>query len=131
MSISKLRERIGSTGLRYLFATLFCILLSTVYESFSHGVYSNWMIFLFAYPLLLGVVPFGAFRAEKRFRLGDGALTLWGCGVAALSGGSLITGIMDIYGTKPVFAPIYWTAGAILLAAAAVAAILERHPEKT
>ena len=41
----------------YLTASVFCALFGAVYELFSHGVYSYWMIYAFAFPLLLGAIP--------------------------------------------------------------------------
>jgi len=41
---------------RYLLAALGCAVLSAVYECFSHGVCSVWMIGLFLFPLLLGAL---------------------------------------------------------------------------
>lgn len=128
MSTSKHKEIPGRAGRAYLWATLFCILLSTVYESFSHEVYSPWMVCLFLYPLLLGVVPFGIFHVQERLRVGEAAMSLWGCGVATFACGSLMVGIMEIYGSKAPFAPYYWTVGSLLFAAAAAAHVLGKTP---
>ena len=38
-----------------LIATVGCALFGAVYERFSHGVYSYWMLYTFAFPLALGV----------------------------------------------------------------------------
>ena len=38
--------------LSYLFLSLFVLLFGQIYEHFSHGVYSNYMIFAFLFPLL-------------------------------------------------------------------------------
>ncbi len=41
----------------YLAAAVFCALFGAVYEIFSHGVFSFFMIYAFAFPLVLGAVP--------------------------------------------------------------------------
>ena len=41
----------------YLAAAVFCALFGAVYEIFSHGVFSFYMIYAFAFPLVLGAVP--------------------------------------------------------------------------
>ena len=38
-----------------LSGTLFLVLFGAVYESFSHGVYSYFMLYAFAIPLVFGV----------------------------------------------------------------------------
>lgn len=39
-------------NLFYLFLSLFVLVFGQIYEHFSHGVYSNYMIFAFLFPLL-------------------------------------------------------------------------------
>lgn len=41
----------------YLASAVFCALFGAVYEIFSHGVFSFFMIYAFAFPLVLGAVP--------------------------------------------------------------------------
>ena len=54
----------------YLLCMVLCALFGAVYERFSHGVWSCFMVYAFAFPLLLGLMPFfllqkkaGPFRA--------------------------------------------------------------------
>ena len=72
--------------------TLFCILFAAVYEMFSFGVYSLHMILMFLYPLLLGALPCLFFR--------QGAGRFWNDGILLLTGGSLLSGVLEIYGTS-------------------------------
>lgn len=44
-------------ALIYLGITLFCFIFSTIYEYFSHSVYSEYMTLLFLFPFLGGVIP--------------------------------------------------------------------------
>ena len=41
----------------YIGVTALCAVFSTVYNGFSHGVFSFCMTYLFLFPLLLGVLP--------------------------------------------------------------------------
>ena len=41
----------------YAIVTLICLVVGVVYEIFSHGVWSVFMIGAFAVPLVLGVIP--------------------------------------------------------------------------
>ena len=72
--------------------TLFCIIFAFVYEMFSFGVYSMNMILMFLYPLLLGALPcLLLHKAAGRF---------WNDGILLLTGGSLLAGVLEIYGTS-------------------------------
>lgn len=110
----------NKTGKHYVIATVFCAVLSAVYEALSHGVYSPFMVFLFLIPFLLGVLPFGILKIGQRIKnMEPAAKNLWNAGVATLAAGSLIRGIVDIYGTTTPFAAVYLTVGLFFLAASA------------
>ncbi len=49
--IDKNGKKSGRTSLNYLWISLFCLLFGAVYELFSHGVYSMYMIYAFVFPL--------------------------------------------------------------------------------
>ena len=114
----KARSVTGKTALTYLFITLFCVLFGAVYEIFSHGVFSYFMIYAFVIPLVLGMLPFlmmNFFRSRYYPPLIAGAF--YHFGVAILTVGSLMTGVLEIYGTSNALTAIYWIAGAVSLAA--------------
>lgn len=103
---------------RYLLAAAFCGVFSIIYEVFSHGVYSGFMIALFLFPLLGSAAPL------LMARLGTGVpdpqtRSLWGFGWATLAVGSCLHGIFDIYGTTAPLTVVYWPVGIALLLAAA------------
>jgi hypothetical protein len=125
-------ERLNKTGKHYAAATVFCAVLSAVYEALSHGVYSPFMVFLFLIPLLLGVLPFGILKIGQRVKnVEAAAVNLWNAGAATLTAGSLIRGIMDIYGTTTPFAMVYLMLGLFLLAAGAGLFLAAKGQEKT
>ena len=98
----------------YLMATVFCALFGAVYELFSHEVWSCFMICAFALPLLLGALPF--FLLRKRGKPFPGkAAELVHAGVAALTVGSILQGVLEIYGTSNPLTAVYWTAGGVLV----------------
>lgn len=108
------------SSVRYLMAALLCSIFSAVYETFSHGVYSPYMVLLFAVPLLLGALPL-ALLSRSRLRLpSGGALKCWRAGIQTLTAGSCLTGVLEIYGTDSPYLRIYAAAGGALLAAGAV-----------
>jgi hypothetical protein len=103
-------------ALRYVLISLFCGFFAAVYEHFSHGVYSNYMICLFVWPLL-GALPCLLLRVFPPLL----SRNLWGAGVATLTVGSCLKGVFEIYGTTAPLVLVYWYAGAALLAASAAA----------
>jgi len=95
---------------------VFCALFGAVYEYFSHDVYSQYMIYGFAIPLVLTVLPLAwLLRKERRTYPAGAARMLWNFGTAALTVGCLFRGVLDIYGTTNRLVCIYPAASVILL----------------
>lgn len=98
---------------------IFCALFGAVYECFSHEVYSGFMIYAFAVPLVLAVLPLAWILWRDRGSLPVlQARRLWNYGVITLTVGSLFMGVLEIYGTTNRLAAAYPAAGALLLGAA-------------
>ncbi|MDO4991044.1 MAG: hypothetical protein Q4E45_11115 [Eubacteriales bacterium] len=98
----------------YLLSAVLCALFGAVYELFSHGVWSCFMVCAFALPLLLGVIPF--FLMWKHWKPFPGrAADLIHAGVAALTVGSILQGVLEIYGTSNPLTAVYWAAGGVLV----------------
>lgn len=100
-----------------LAATAFLALFGAVYEAFSHGVYSYCMIYAFALPLALGVIPYTLLLLSGR-RPGSLFLRLLSSAIAVFSVGSVMAGVLAIYGTTNALLTVYPIAGAALTAAA-------------
>ena len=109
-------KRYASAVGGYLLATAACALFGAVYERFSHQVYSCFMIYAFAFPLLLGAIPFFLLRRAGR-PFPRRAAGLIHAGAATLSVGSVVQGALVIYGTSNPLTAVYWVAGAALSAA--------------
>ena len=99
---------------------MFCLVLFIVYSLFSHGVYSNYMTFLFAWPLLLGFVP-ALLIALIPALCEPSHLTkaLYHAGLAAATVSSLLRGIFEIAGTSsPLQMPLmYFGIGMMIVGA--------------
>lgn len=110
------RKKSAKTALIYLLISIFTALFGAVYEKFSHGVYSYSMLYAFAYPLILGVLPYLCIAISKEAKIPPAASRLL-ChfGVATLTVGSIIRGVLDIYGTSNFMTYIYPAVGGILL----------------
>ena len=100
----------------YLLSTVGCAIFGAVYELFSHEVWSCFMICAFAIPLLLGALPFFLLRMRGKPFPGKTA-ELVHAGVAALTVGSILQGVLEIYGTSNPLTAVYWTAGGVLVSA--------------
>lgn len=110
------RKRLNDTGIIYFYVALFCVLFAAIYEYFSHGVYSNYMIYAFAIPLLFGsFVMFGIKKFGCGLSLPTSALYLYHSGIAALTVGSIFTGVLEIYGTTNQLLRVYWVFGGICI----------------
>lgn len=99
-----------------LIATLFCGLFGAVYELFSHGVYSYGMLYAFAFPLVLGVLPMLLITMLHAPYPNRFARSAYHAGIAALTVGSLVSGALKIYGTTNPLTLVYWIAGGALIA---------------
>lgn len=75
------------------------------------------MIFLFLFPLLGGIIPFGIIGLFKRLGFpGRIPVNLYNAGIATLIVGSCMAGVLEIYGTSSAYMPVYWIAGSALAA---------------
>ena len=95
--------------------TVFCAIFSIVYEYFSHGVYSIFMMGLALFPLILGVLPklLRRMAGLKPASPMNRTIRMWG--IITLTVASCLTGVFAIYGTASAFTIYFWIMGAILM----------------
>lgn len=103
------------TAFLYLLVSLFCALFGAAYERFSHEVYSFYMIYAFVFPLAGGTFPFLAISLFRKRYPGAVARNLYHSGIATLTVGSIVQGVLDIYGTTNRLTGLYWIVGVILV----------------
>lgn len=120
----------AKTALVYLLVTIGVALFGAVYEWFSHGIYSYYMLYAFGFPLLLGALPFTLLALWERYPNFPLARKLYHAGVATATVGSIFEGILAIYGTSSVYLWVYVIAAAVLFAAAPIAALISRFQSK-
>lgn len=113
----------AKTAFVYLLAAVFCALFGGVYERFSHGVYSYDMLYAFAYPLVGGAVPYLALGLLGK-QPNAAARVLGHCGIATLTVGSIIRGVLEIYGTTNGLTVWYAAVGGALVFAAIAVGLL-------
>ncbi len=99
----------------YAGVSIFLFLFGIIYEKFSHEVYSWYMMGAFLIPLVGGVFPSIVLGRKLHAKK-----TMYRCGIATLTVGSILKGVLDIYGTTNQLLSLYWIVGGILLVAGAV-----------
>ncbi len=135
--------------MRYLAASIVIAAAAAVYGLFSHGVYSYFMTYAFMIPLLGGALPhlIAAMKnahgepenstgkaevpAESERRTGlatipdakDTQLAV----IATLTAGSLLKGVLDIYGTTNSLLIAYPAIAALICAAWAAVMLRKAH----
>ena len=110
----------------YLVISCFCALFGAVYELFSHEVYSFYMIYAFAFPLGGGALPFAVCALTGAKYPSAIAGNLYHTGIVTLTVGSIIQGILAIYGTTNALSRIYWIAGAGFVMAGVAVGFIQR-----
>ncbi len=117
------------TAFIYLLASIFCALFGAGYESCSHGVYSGYMIYAFAFPLIGGTLPFSSLQFVKKEKYPNSfSCSLYHYGIATFTVGSFVRGVLDIYGTSNSRAVYYWIAGMILMLISFAAYVMQFLP---
>lgn len=100
----------------YLAITIACGIFSFIYEQHSHQVYSNYMVYLFMVPLILGVIPQLVFTLLPWLDIGGSwQRIIHNFAIATLSVATLLRGMLEIYGTTSAYIGLYFVAGASLL----------------
>lgn len=96
----------------YGVVTVIVLLFSVIYEYNSHGVYSLHMMGLALYPLVGGVMVFSLLaRFARRWSPHWLTVAAYQAAILSFMFGSLVKGVLDIYGTSSLYAGVYWWAG--------------------
>lgn len=119
------RRALKSAG-RYLLASAACMVIGVTYEYFSHDVWSVYMLFAFAVPLLAGALPSFTAWLLKLPEPAPSAEAVYACGIITLTAGSFLQGVLEIYGTTNPLIAVFPAAGALLAAAGIVTYFLCR-----
>lgn len=123
--------------MKYLIAALAAAAAGAVYEIFSHGVYSFYMIYAFMVPLVGGALPSliaAAAGKKRRSREAETSISakLQLAAIATLTTGSFMKGALEIYGTTNRLTTAYTAAGLALAASALIAyAVHQRRVLRT
>ena len=103
------KKRFKKTVISYTLITIFFFAFSRIYESFSFGETSVHMHYLFAVPLVGGIILVIFLKALPHFsRI---SLNLWNSAVAIITAGTLFRGIVNLSGRSTTLDVPYWYVG--------------------
>ena len=103
------KKRFKKTVISYTLITIFFFSFSRVYEAFSFGETSVHMHYLFAVPLVGGIILTILLKVLPHFsRI---SLNLWNSAVAIITAGTLFRGIVNLSGRSTTLDVPYWYVG--------------------
>jgi hypothetical protein len=134
LSISGIKEKLRGaffkTAIVCLILSAAAILVDNIYALFGHGVRSAAMTYMFLYPLIGGTVFYSALNllignpGEKPvYRVFK---NLWNSGLAVLTVGSLLKGILEIAGAESPYVLPFQLCGWMFLAAGLALLLVKR-----
>lgn len=108
------------TVIVYLIISTFCFVVNRIYAIFGHGVSSDYMTWMFLYPLLGGSLFYliielflKGIKQTSKYRL---FYNIYNTGIAILTAGSFLKGILDIAGTNSPYILFYFVTGWVCVA---------------
>ena len=114
------KKLLKKTVSSYILITIFFFAFSRIYEAFSFGETSIYMHYLFAVPLVGGILLTIFLKVLPQFsRI---SLNLWNSAVAIITAGTLFRGIVNLSGRSTTLDAPYWYIG-ITFAALAIVSI--------
>lgn len=103
------KKRFKKTVISYTLITIFFFSFSRVYEAFSFGETSVHMHYLFAVPLVGGIILTILLKVLPHFsRI---SLNLWNSAIAVITAGTLFRGIVNLSGRSTTLDVPYWYVG--------------------
>lgn len=113
-------------SLIYLGISIFVFIFGQIYEYFSHGVYSSYMMFAFLIPFIGLFIPSLLNNLILKRKITDNVTLPWKCGIATLTVGSIYKGVLEIYGTSGTFEQVYLIIGSLLCIVATIVLVTAR-----
>ncbi|HEL1619281.1 TPA: hypothetical protein TXL63_001106 [Streptococcus suis] len=114
--------RTERTFITYLATTAFLFIFSRIYESLSYGEVSAFMHYMFCVTLIGGGLLLGLLTIKPN--LSRLTFNLWNSGVATITAGFLLRGIINLSGRSTTLDQPYWFVGAGFLILALITLFL-------
>ena len=119
------KKRFKKTVISYTLITVFFFAFSRIYESFSFGETSVHMHYLFAVPLVGGIILVILLKALPQFsRI---SLNLWNSAVAIITAGTLFRGIVNLSGRSTTLDAPYWYVGIVFAVLAIISIFIQTN----
>lgn len=118
------KKRFKKTALVYTLLSIFFFAFSRIYESFSFGETSTYMHYLYAVPLVGGILLLILLKIIPN--LSRLSLNLWNSAVATLTAGVLFRGIVNLSGRSTTLDQPYWYLGTAFVALALLSMVFTR-----
>lgn len=83
----------------YIIISIITMIFGLIYEKYSHNVISYFMLCAFWIPLILGAIVSIILYIVQTKEIAKLQIQLYNAGIATLTIGSIIKGVLDIYGT--------------------------------
>ena len=108
---------IKKTSIKYLIISVLCLMVSCIYEYFSHEVYSSYMMAPFLVVFVAGIliVPL----IKRLFT--KAAFYLYNFSLATLVVGMYVQGVLEIYGTTNSLVYYYFIAAVVFFIESVIA----------
>ena len=113
-SVTNSTTRFSRTFISYLAMAAFLFIFSRIYESLSYGEVSVFMHYMFCATLVGGILLLGLLQVKPN--LSRMTYNLWNSGVATITAGCLLRGIINLSGRSTTLDQPYWYVGAGFLA---------------
>ena len=126
--IKNKNKRLKKALVSYSLLTIFFLVFSRIYESYSFGETSLHMHYLFVVPLVGGIIL--AFLLKIIPNLGRISLNLWNSAVAVLTAGMLFRGIVNLSGRSTTLDQPYWYVGIAFAILAIVSLFFQKKNSK-
>lgn len=118
------KKRFKKTALVYTLLSIFFFAFSRIYESFSFGETSSHMHYLYAVPLVGGILLLVLLKIIPN--LSRLSLNLWNSAVAIMTAGMLFRGIVNLSGRSTTLDMPYWYVGAAFTILALLSIVFTR-----
>ena len=109
-SVTNSTTRFSRTFISYLAMAAFLFIFSRIYESLSYGEVSVFMHYMFCATLVGGIVLLGLLQVKPN--LSRMTYNLWNSGIATITAGCLLRGIINLSGRSTTLDQPYWYVGA-------------------
>ena len=113
-SVTNSTTRFSRTFISYLAIAAFLFIFSRIYESLSYGEVSVFMHYMFCATLVGGILLLGLLQVKPN--LSRMTYNLWNSGIATITAGCLLRGIINLSGRSTTLDQPYWHVGAGFLA---------------